>query len=248
MRINYREPYWVKFKWDLSESQGNQYVTTFNKIEEPLFNNFLNDDNYVITVKFAFKPEFKTDKICMVLGKPGKNMGLSYNLESGVIAWEFWTVGVEEGKFDFHFVPFNYITPEDIESGVILSIVRENNKFSLYRDFEKVNIVKFKNNLIDDYRDSALFIGCSSTGTLIPEHRYYGEMELEYFSILHGTSEIDEAQNLYETPTTNILNKRYYENIICLYDFKTINNLGIVYDESSYNHFLEKVPQEFLAP
>ena len=34
--------------------------------------------------------------------------------------------------------------------------------------------------------------------------------------------------------------------ILCLYDFNTVNNLGIVYDESKNTNFLEKVPKEFV--
>ena len=31
MIINYKEPYWVKYEWDLSEHKDHQYVTNFNK-------------------------------------------------------------------------------------------------------------------------------------------------------------------------------------------------------------------------
>ena len=33
MKVNYGEPYWVKFKWDLSNHHNNQYVTEFNKLD-----------------------------------------------------------------------------------------------------------------------------------------------------------------------------------------------------------------------
>ena len=58
--------------------------------------------------------------------------------------------------------------------------------------------------------------------------------------------DIQEAKDLYETESDKILNKTYYDDILCLYDFNTINNLGIVYDESKYTHFMERVPDEFI--
>ena len=35
MKIKYKEPYWVKFQWDMSEHHDNQYVTSFDKEENP---------------------------------------------------------------------------------------------------------------------------------------------------------------------------------------------------------------------
>jgi hypothetical protein len=246
MHIDYKKPYWIKFQWDLSNHHDNQYVTEFNKVDNDIFKNFLHESQYIITCKFRIKKDYKTDKICMVFGKPGKNMGLSYNTESGVLAFEFWTVNQGEKDDNFHFLAFNYMTREEIENGVTVSIVRDGYKFAIYKDFEKVNIEKFKTNLIDDYKHSGLFIACSNTGTYVPEHRYYGEMDLDYFAVLNNTSDIEEAKDLYQTENEKILNKTYYDDILCLYDFKTINNLGIVYDESKYTHFMELVPEEFI--
>jgi hypothetical protein len=43
-----------------------------------------------------------------------------------------------------------------------------------------------------------------------------------------------------------ILTKTSYNDILCLYDFESVNNLGIIYDESKNTNFLEKVPKEFV--
>ena len=37
MKVKYKEPYWVKFQWDLSEHHDNQFVTDFDKTENPIF-------------------------------------------------------------------------------------------------------------------------------------------------------------------------------------------------------------------
>ena len=39
MIINYRQPYWIKFQWDLSSHHENQYVTEFNKSENQTLTN-----------------------------------------------------------------------------------------------------------------------------------------------------------------------------------------------------------------
>ena len=33
MKIKYKEPYWVKFEWEIDEHHDNQYVTSFDKTE-----------------------------------------------------------------------------------------------------------------------------------------------------------------------------------------------------------------------
>jgi hypothetical protein len=245
MRINYREPYWIKFTWDMDTHHENQYVTEYNKIENEVFEEFLHKKNWIISVNFKITKDYKTDNICMIFGKPGKNMGLSYNKESGILAFEFWTGTGENDQF--HFAPFNYLTRLDVENGVTISIVREKNKFYLYKNFECVNVYQFKHNLINDYKVMGLFIGCSSPTVDTVEHRYHGEMDINYMSFIDNTSDIEIAKELYTTPTDLVLNKQYYRDILFLYDFQTVNNLGIVYDESPYNNFMEKVPLEFIS-
>jgi hypothetical protein len=133
-----------------------------------------------------------------------------------------------------------------VEEGITITVTREKDKFTLYKNFEKVNIEKFKKNLIDDYKESGLFLGCSNPGTGTPEHRYYGDMDVHYMNIIKGTSDINVSKELYETKVEDIVNLQCYKDVLCLYDFKNINNLGIVYDESSYSNFLERVPDEFI--
>lgn len=245
MRIKYREPYWVKFNWDLSNHHENQYVTEFNKNENSTFKDFQHNEKFILTTKIKITKDDKTDKTFMIFGKPGKNFGLSYNAENGVLGFEFWSKGEDEDTF--HFGTFNFVDKELIEDGVIISIVKNNKIFTLYKDFKKVSSIEFKSDLIEDYKETALFFGCSNPGSPVEEHRYFGEVEIDYFSLINNISDIKIAKNLYNTNTSEILNKDYYDNIMCLYDFKSINNLGIVYDESKHTNFMEKVPNELIA-
>ena len=41
MKIEYRQPYWIKFEWDIKEHPDDQYVTEFNKHNNNDFTNFL---------------------------------------------------------------------------------------------------------------------------------------------------------------------------------------------------------------
>ena len=69
MIINYKQPYWVKFQWDMSTHHDNQYVTEYNKTNNKILDEFLLNDNYIITCDFKITEEFITDKICMIYGK-----------------------------------------------------------------------------------------------------------------------------------------------------------------------------------
>jgi hypothetical protein len=104
----------------------------------------------------------------------------------------------------------------------------------------------FDNNLVDDYKETSLFLGCSSPDCDSEKHRYYGEVDMNHFSILSRESDIEKGKELYHSEIHNLLIRYFYDDILCYYDFKTINNLGIVYDESKNTNFLEKVPSEYV--
>jgi len=240
MKIKYKEPYWVKFEWDIDEHHDNQYVTSFDKTENKIFNNLFHKTQFIITVNFKIKNHYKKDDISMVFGKPGKNLGLSYNNETKLLAFEFWT----DDKF--YQKTFETVTQKEIETGLIISIVRKDNQFILYKDFEEDSVISFENELTNDYRESSLFIGCSNPDSNIEKNRYYTEMDITHFSIINKTSDINVIRNFYYGEVHNLLLSKSYEDILCFYDFKTINNLGIIYDESKHTNFLEKVPIEYI--
>ena len=71
-------------------------------------------------------------------------------------------------------------------------------------------------------------------------------MDINHFSILTRTCDVDVIRDLYYGEIHNLLLNKSYDDILCYYDFKTINNIGIVYDESKNTNFLEKVPVEYI--
>ena len=45
MIINYKEPYWIKYEWDLSDHKDDQYVTNFNKTESEKYLIYFTNQN-----------------------------------------------------------------------------------------------------------------------------------------------------------------------------------------------------------
>ena len=128
MKIKYKEPYWVKFEWEIDEHHDNQYVTSFDKTENKIFNQLFHKNEFLITINFKIKSHYKKDDISMVFGKPGKNLGLAYNSETKQLTFEFWT----EDKF--YQDVFKDVTQKEIETGVIISVGNKNNEFILFYD------------------------------------------------------------------------------------------------------------------
>jgi hypothetical protein len=244
VKVKFKEPYWIKYEWDLTSHNDNQYVTEFNKIENKELNDFLYNSQFIITCNFKIEDDYKKDDICMIFGKPGKNMGLSYNTETKSLSFEFWIDHDNESSFKM--VKFKDVTDYDVENGVIVSVVKKNNKIILYKNFIKDNEIEFIGDLVEDYRTNDLYIGCSSPECDSEKQRYYCEMDIYHFSIITNQSSIERAKQIYNIDPEDILIKNYYEDILCYYNFETINNLGIVYDESKNSNFLEKVPKKYI--
>jgi hypothetical protein len=180
----------------------------------------------------------------MVYGKPGKPMGLSYNQSTQTAAFEFWVTngGVDE----FKYLHMKDVSANDIETGVTITIIRDEEVLIAYKNFEEINRIEMGGEFVEDYKIPELFLGCASPQSKEKKHRYHGEVEYNFFSMIKNESDIEKARNLHLLKNEQLIDKYYYGNILCLYDFQTINNIGIVYDNSKYTNFLEKVPSEFI--
>ena len=244
MRIKYKQPYWIKFEWDLNFDNENQYVTEYNKKQNDNLNEFFHKKNFVINCEFRIENTFNRDSICMIYGKPGKQIGLSYNTETSSCAFEYWETinGVDE----FRYLSLYEGSPDTIEKNMIVTIIRDGNQLIAYKNFKEVSRTKLDGDFVNDYKVPGFFLGCASPQSNNENTRYYCEVEFSHFMLLENTNNIEIIKEIYETETINLLKKDYYNDIICLYDFKTVNNIGIVYDESKNSNFLEKVPEEFI--
>jgi hypothetical protein len=204
----------------------------------------LYNKKFVISSTFKIEKSFERDEISMVYGKPGKPIGLSYNTSSQSVAFEYWvtTNGVDE----FRYLHIKDVNSDDIENGVTITIIRDNDVLIAYKNFVETNRMDMGGEFVEDYKTPELFLGCSSPQSYEKKHRYYCEVDYELFSIIKNISDIEEVKFIHNSKNEKLINKEYYNNILCLYDFKTINNIEIVYDESSNTNFLEKVPSEFV--
>lgn len=244
MNIKYKSPLWMKFKWDMSSHHENQYVTEFNKSNNDLLDDIFHKKSFILTISFLIKDEYQVDDVCMVYGKPGKNMGLSYNRNTKTCAFEFWTKGDEEDKFNM--IILKNIQEDDIKNGVTISLMRDENKLKFYKNFVFDTEFILESDLIDDYKISGLFIGASYPQNDVEKNRYYCEFDIFHLSYIIDTNKIEDVDDIWNKNTKDLVTLNYYDNILFLYDFKTINNIGIIYDESKYNNFLEKVPNELI--
>lgn len=244
MRIQYKQPYWIKFEWDIQEYPDDQYVTNFNKLVNNEFISFLYGKQFAITSTFKIEKSFVKDKISMIYGKPGKAMGLSYNSMTQCLAFEFWLTvnGVDEFRY-FH---MKGVSADDVENGVTITIIRDGDMLIAYKNFVEINRIHLDGKFIQDYKIPELFLGCASPQSYEKKHRYHCEVEYELFSIITNVSEIEEVRSIHNLKNEKLITQNCYKDILCLYDFKTINNLGIVYDESRNMNFLEMVPDEFV--
>lgn len=244
MKIQYKKPYWIKFEWDIKEHPDNQYVTEFNKHTNKEFSNFFYNKKFVISSTFKIDKSFERDEISMVYGKPGKPIGLSYNTSTKSVAFEYWvsTNGDDEFKY-FH---MKDIRSDDIENGVTITIIRDENILIAYKNFIEINRMEIGGEFVEDYRSPELFLGCASPQSNEKKHRYHCEVDYQFFTMIKNLSDIEEVKLIHTKKNEKLIDKENYNNILCLYNFKTINNLGIVFDESKNTNFLEKVPNEFV--
>ena len=138
------------------------------------------------------------------------------------------------------------VNADDIETGVTITIIRDGDILIAYKNFVEINRMDMEGEFVQDYRIPEVFLGCASPQSYEKKHRYHCEVDYTFFSIIKNTSDIEEVKFIHNLKNEKLINKKYYNNILCLYDFKTINNIGIVYDESKNTNFLERVPSEFV--
>jgi hypothetical protein len=247
MIINYKEPYWIKYEWDLSDHKDDQYVTEFNKTESDKLYNLFHQEKYSMSTYFKLNHDLESDPIYCIFGKPGKNFGLTYNHEVDTLAFEFWTHGETKIAGDeFHYLPFKGLHYDELKEGVVITIIRNEDEFSIYKNFEFQDSVDFPKNLIDDYRGEGLLIGAANVGTLVPEHRYYGGFEIDRMQFIEDNVDIEVSKKVYETDQDKLIELDEYNNIVFSYDFNVKNNQDIILDNSKNTYFVERIPESYL--
>jgi hypothetical protein len=237
MKIHYKKPYWMKFKWEIDEHPDDQYVTEYNKKLNDKFDEFFYKDEFSIHIDFRIEEDFLLDKNFMLFGKPSKNIGLVYNRKNNHL---FFNYRIKD--HDNQSITIPNIIVDELHKGISITIIRKKNKFIIYKNLEEVAYQEFEGNLCEKYRDTALYLGCSSNSLdNSDENKWYGEMDLKLFFILENISDIEIVKVFVNTETSKFPTYNTYVNLLCYYNFNISNNLGIIYDESSNKNFLELI-------
>ena len=159
-----------------------------------------------------------------------------------VLDWLTTKVGDE-----FNYLPFHGVHYEELSKGVTITIVRNDDEFIIYNNFEKIGEIDFDKNLIDDYRTEGLLLGTEAMLTTeVPEHRYHGSVDIDTMFFVEDITDIDVVKKIYETNVSDLNKLEEYKNIIFNYEFDTINNQGIIFDNSSNSYFVERIPKDFI--
>lgn len=226
----------MKFKWEIEEHPDDQYVTQYNKKLNDTFDEFFYNDEFTIHIDFRIEEDFVLDEHFMLFGKPSKNIGLVYNKSNNHL---FFIYRIKDQNNQNITIP---IMSDELEKGISVTITRNKNKFIIYKNLEEVGSQEFEGNLCEKYRDTALYLGCSSNSSdNSPENKWYGEMDIRLFFILENISDIQSVKKYVNIETFKFPTYNTYTNLLCYYDFNISNNLGIIYDESSNKNFLELI-------
>jgi hypothetical protein len=247
MKIDYKKPYWLKYSWDLETHNEHQFVTPFNKKDSELAVNFLYDEKYTILCSFKILETNNKDIKAGIFGKAGQNFGLNFDYSINSLVFEFRTID-DKDEIKFHCVIIDKVNSKMVNDGVTILIIKQTNELIFYCDNVIVaNYTYDCSNLIEDYRNAPLYIGCLNPGAFDLKDKCFSEIEIKHLSIIKDNDSFDNAISLLNIDYHELPTKSYYNDIIGLYDFDLINNYGIIFDNSKYSHFLELVPKEFLA-
>lgn len=248
MIIEYKKPYWAKYKWELDKLDEKQlvFMTLFNKIDSNELCNFIYEDDFLIMCKFRIEEGFQKDIKAGIYGKSGQNFGLNFDYSIDSLVFEFRTIN-NENKINFHCLIINEVNSKLINRGVNILVVKNKGEITIYCDYKIVFKYTYNgDSFIEEYRDAPIYLGCLNPGAKDEKDRCYSEINIEHFSIIRKNHSIEDMLKLVNIEFYDLPIKSYYNDILCLYDFKMINNDGIIFDNSKYSHFLELVPKEFI--
>ena len=91
-----------------------------------------------------------------------------------------------------------------------------------------------------------LLFGSGNPGSDVPEHRYHGSFDIKKCFFIEDETDIDIVKNIHETNSSDLNKLQEYKKIIFNYDFDTVNNQGIIFDNSSNSLLLQKKYQQIL--
>ncbi len=224
----------------------NPYVTPYNKSDANEVSNFIYDECFSIMCKFRIEDGYTKDTKAGIYGKSGQNFGLNFDYSIDSLVFEFRTIDTKN-EIKFHCIIIDEVNSKLINDGVNIIVIKDNNQIIIHQDSKIVFKYEYNGDpFIEEYRDSPIYLGCLNPGALDSKDRCHSEINIEHFSIVRNNRLVKISESLINYEYHNLPSQSYYDDILCLYDFKLINNYGNVFDNSKYSHFLEIVPKEYV--
>lgn len=220
MKIEYEKPWFLKPK--LGEVQTN----------------IIMDSPYTISLSFNINSNYKKDDRIGFFGVPGKNFGISYDNEKKVILFEFWTKTFE-GESQINYYVY-YVSPDKIyNKETNITLTYNGLEYRLFFDFKHLGSIKSDSQLVDDYINEPIYIGCHNIDSVDESHRKLVEMDLIHFSIFDTSLPINMVKRFVNTTTRDLDECSDY--ILCLFDFESeTENKFIILDKYKDKYFLKK--------
>jgi hypothetical protein len=220
MRIEYQKPWFIKPK--LQEIQSN----------------IITQGNFSINISFKIGRDFQKDYKSGFLGVPGKNFGISYDYEVDLFVFEFWTIQ-ENGEEKFNCYTYDILNSSTLSSGLTLSITYNKKTFKLYKDFKLIDTIESEGELVSDYINEPIYIGCHNIDSTNIRHKCLTEMELKHLSIYSEDIDIVKLEK-YSTDSIELKNSYDFDTLYCYYDLADKNDEFLIMDELKDKTFLKK--------
>lgn len=229
MIIDYKKPYWLKFMCDIETIRELGDIRKENKELQ----NILFEEDYSIICNFRIGKEFLKDTKAGIFGKAGQNYGLNFDSDIDSLVFEFRT---NNPSPKFNCLIFSKINSDIIDKGIKLVIIKTKKNLIFYLDGKLIKYYTYDDEFIEEYRDAPFFIGALNPGADDPKDRCYSQIDITLFAIVKKEININKLKKI----------DKKDKNVLCYYDFETINLRKDVYDESINFNLLELVPQEYI--
>lgn len=244
MLIEFKQPYWLKYKWNIDFNKsinnplkGSKTVDFFEKKDTELLN-FLYENYYTVSCKFKLNKNSNNSKRSGIFGKAGQNYGLyfDYSLDSLIFEYSTKNNGIVV-------LPINKVNGEKIHNFIHIIVMKKLDSILFYHNDELIYEHVSNDILIDFYQNKPIFIGCLSPTTSDENDRCFCEMEIEHFSITYGDLDINSILEISNIPPYKLCLNKNYDNLKCFFDFNQKSYNNKISDESKYQNLIESVPK-----
>lgn len=230
MVIEYKKPYWIKYKWDINKLDSETDIAKRDNVD---LQNILFKDKFSILCNFRIKKESIKDTKAGIFGKSGQNFGLNFDSDIDSLVFEFRS---KKDPVEFNCMIFEKINSDTIDNGINFIFTKINNIIMIYVNDKLVKYYECDADFIDEYKNSPFFLGALNPGAADPKDRCFSELEISLFAIIKSETNIKKLKTI----------DKKDKNVLCYYDFQTLNMRKDVFDESSNFNFCELVPTEYI--